>query len=178
MFTGARFPDSCSGTSNPFQQLTVNVLADLESHQQPKIAISGYFTWETTMTAREIASNVPGLRRISAQTVRNRLREKRFRARRPYFDAVQRRWHRLVQQSKGLGPVKLEASLIQRWIKIDAAEKIWPYTCLQPAEWEVRKELRPWGRQFRRRKCDGVGAISYARKTQLVHIYGDLNAVR
>jgi transposase len=33
-----------------------------------------------TMTAR---SNVPGLRRISAQTVRNRLRENDLRARRP-----------------------------------------------------------------------------------------------
>ena len=40
------------------------------------------------MTARETASNVPGLRRISAQTVRNRLRENGLRARRPYFGAV------------------------------------------------------------------------------------------
>jgi hypothetical protein len=34
MFTGARFPDSCNGTSNPVQQMTVNVLADLGSHQE------------------------------------------------------------------------------------------------------------------------------------------------
>jgi hypothetical protein len=46
-FTGARFPDSCNGSSNPVQKLTVNVLSDLGSHQQPKIATSGYFTWET-----------------------------------------------------------------------------------------------------------------------------------
>ena len=49
----------------------------------------------------------------------------------------------MVQQSKGLGPAKLEASLVQRWIRIHAAEKIWPYTCLQTPEWEVRKKLRP-----------------------------------
>ena len=35
----------------------------------------------------------------------------------------------MVQQNKGLGPAKLEASLVQRWIKIHAAEKRWPYTC-------------------------------------------------
>ena len=63
----------------------------------------------------------------------------------------------MVQQSKGLGPAKLEASLVQRWIKIHAAEKRWLYTCLQTPEWEVHKKLRPWGRQFRRRKCDYVG---------------------
>jgi hypothetical protein len=73
------------------------------------------------------------------------------------------------QQSKGLGPARCNRVrgwdlqnwrrvwLIQRWIKIHAAEKRWPYTCLQTPEWEVRKELRPWGRQFRRRTCDDVG---------------------
>jgi hypothetical protein len=47
MFSGARFPDSCNCTSNPIQQLTAIVLADLGSHQQPKITTSGYFIWET-----------------------------------------------------------------------------------------------------------------------------------
>jgi hypothetical protein len=32
MFIGARFPDSCNGTTNPVQQLIVNDLADLGSH--------------------------------------------------------------------------------------------------------------------------------------------------
>jgi hypothetical protein len=63
----------------------------------------------------------------------------------------------MVQQSKGLGSAKLEASVVQRLIKIHAAEKRWPYTCLQTPECEVRKELRPLGRQFRQRKCDDVG---------------------
>ena len=41
MLTGARFPDSCNGTSNPVQQLTVNILADLGSNEvnHKKIAI-------------------------------------------------------------------------------------------------------------------------------------------
>ena len=81
----------------------------------------------------------------------------------------------MVQQSKGLGPAKLEASLVQRLIKMHAAEKKWPYTCLQTPEWEGRKELRPSGRQFRRRKW---GAISYVRKTQLVHIPANLIVAR
>jgi hypothetical protein len=40
----------------------------------------------------------------------------------------------MVQQSKGLRPSKLEANLVQRWINIHAAEKRWPYTCLQTPE--------------------------------------------
>ena len=50
-----------------------------------------------TLTARETATNVPSLRRISAQTVRNRLRENGLRASlRPYFGAVLRRRYRLA----------------------------------------------------------------------------------
>ena len=59
-----------------------------------------------------------------------------------------------------------------------AAEKRWPYTYLQTPEWEVRKELRPWGRQFRRRKFDGVVCYILRRKTQLVHIQGNISAAR
>ena len=70
----------------------------------------------------------------------------------------------MVQQNKRLGHVKLEASLVQRWIKIHAAEKRWSYTCLKTPEWEVRKELRPWSRQFRRRKCDDVRCHILRRK--------------
>ena len=49
------------------------------------------------MTARETASNVPGPRRISTQTVRNHLRENDIRARSPYFGAGLRRRHRLAR---------------------------------------------------------------------------------
>ena len=49
------------------------------------------------MIARETTSNAPGLRRISAQTVRNDLRENGLRVRRPYFGAVLRRQHRIAR---------------------------------------------------------------------------------
>jgi hypothetical protein len=159
MFTGARFPDSCNGTTNPVQQITVNVLADLGSHQQPKY-IRVLHLRNRTVKARETASNVPGLWRISAQTVRNRLRENGFRARRLYFGAVLRRQHRLarVRWCNRVRGWYLQnwRWVVQRWIKIHAAERRWPYTCIQRPEWEVRKELRPWGRHFPRRKCDDV----------------------
>jgi hypothetical protein len=83
-----------------------------------------------------------------------------------------------VQQSKGLGPANQEASLVQRWIRIHAAEKRCPYTCLQTPELEVRKELRPWGRQCWRKRCDDVECHILRRNTQLVHIHGNLSAAR
>ena len=158
MFTGARFPDSCNGTSNPVQQLIVNVLADLGSHQQPTIATSGFFTGETG-EARPTASNIPGHRRISAQTVRNRLRENGLRAKCPYFGTVLRRRYRLARNRwcNRVGGCDLQN---WRWFwfsdEADSAEKRWPHMCIQTPELEVRTELRRWGRQFRRKKCDDV----------------------
>jgi hypothetical protein len=84
----------------------------------------------------------------------------------------------MVQQSKGMGPAKLEEGLVQQWIKIHAAEK--------------RLRTRVYRRRNERfaRNCvlevDIFGggsvmmrdAISYARKSQLVHIPGNLNAAR
>jgi len=68
------------------------------THQQPNITTSGYFTWETGQWQQEKQHQMPpGLRRISAQTVRNRLRENGLRTRRPYFGAVLRRRHRLTR---------------------------------------------------------------------------------
>ena len=50
-----------------------------------------------TVTTRETASNIPGLRWISAQRVRSRLGENGLRTRRPYFGAVLRRRDRLAR---------------------------------------------------------------------------------
>ena len=50
-----------------------------------------------TVTARATTLNVPDLRRISTQTVRNCLHENGLRTRRPYFVAVLRRRHRLAR---------------------------------------------------------------------------------
>ena len=153
------------------------------THQQPKIATSGYFIWETDRDSKRNSIKCPrSPTNIATDSQRpsplKRLTRQTSLIWRSTETSASTCNGPMVQQRKGLGPAKLEASLVQRWIKIHAADKRWMYTCLQTPECEVHKELRPWGRQFRRRKCDGVGAISYARKTQLVHIYGDLNAVR
>ena len=135
------------------------------------------------MTARQTASNVPGLWRISAQTVRNSLRENGLRVRRPYFGAILRRRYRLARV---------------RW-------------CNTVRGWELQNRRRVWfidesrlmlqkrygrTRVYRRRNerfarnCaledDNFGggsvimwgAISYTGKTQLVHIPGNRSAAR
>jgi hypothetical protein len=81
----------------------------------------------------------------------------------------------MMQQSKGVGPTKLEASLVQRWIKIHAAENRWPYTWLQTPEWEV-----PQGTASLRStiSAEDVGCHILRIKTQLVHIPGNLIAAR
>jgi hypothetical protein len=53
-----------------------------------------------TMTARDTVSNVPGLRRISTQTVRNRLRENGLRA-----WILIHRWIRITSIFAGLSPL-------------------------------------------------------------------------
>ena len=50
-----------------------------------------------TTTATNTAGQVPGLRRVSAQTIRNRLREAGLRARRPYVGPVLQRQHRRLR---------------------------------------------------------------------------------
>jgi hypothetical protein len=137
-----------------------------------------------TVTARETASNVPGLRRISAQTGRNRSVKTAYApTRRPYFGAVLRRRHRLATV---------------RW-------------CNSVRGWDLQNWRRVWFSDesrfmlqtrdgctpvYRRRNARFTrncvlevdnfgggsvmmwGAISYARKTQLLHIPGNLSAAR
>jgi hypothetical protein len=150
------------------------------THQQPKIATSGYFTWETGPWQQEKQHQCPRSPMNIGTDSRKPSPWKRITRQtsllwRSTETSASTCKGPMVQQSKGLWPAKLEASLVQRWIKMHAAEKKWPYTCLQTPEWEDRKELRPSGRQFRRRKW---GAMSYLRKTQLVHIPGKLSATR
>ena len=107
------------------------------THQQPKITSSGYFTWETRPWKQEkTTSYVRGLRRISAQTVRNRLRENGFRTHQTSLlwssteTSASTCKGLMVQQSKELESAKLEMSLVQLWIKIHAAGKTWLYSSL------------------------------------------------
>ena len=136
------------------------------------------------VTARETSSNIPGLRRIPAQTVRNRLHENGYaHTRRSYFAAVLRRRHRLarVQWCNSVRGWDL-----QNWRQVWFSDK--SRFMLQTRDGCIRV--------FKRRnemfagncvlEVDNFGggsvkiwgAISYARKTQLVHIPGNLNAAR
>ena len=130
------------------------------THQQPKIGTSGYFTWETGPW-HQISQVSNEYRRRQSETVS--VKTAYAPTRRPYFGAELRRRHRLARvrccnRVRVGKPAKLEERLVQRWIKIHVEDKRWLYTCLQTPECEVRKELRPWGRQSRRRKCDDVGS--------------------
>jgi len=121
------------------------------THQQPKIATSGYFTWETGSWQQDKQHQMPRVsdeyRHRQSQTVSMKTaytRQTSFLWCSTETSALTYMGP-MVQQSKGLGPAKLEASLVQRYVKIHAAEKRWPYTCLQTPEWKVRKKLLPWG---------------------------------
>lgn len=136
-----------------------------------------------TATATDTAGRVPGLRRLSAQTIRNRLREAGLRARRPYVGAILRRQHRRLRV---------------RW-------------CRNVLGWNLLHWRRVWfsdesryllqrrdGRQrvYRRRNerfADNCvaefdrfgggsvmvwGAISYTGRSDLVVVEGNLTAVR
>ena len=122
------------------------------THQQPKIATSRYCTWDIGPWQHEKQHLMSQISNQSRHRQSETVSVKTTYA--PDVLTLAQYWDVDLQGSDG---AKLEASLVRRWIKIHAAEKRWPHTCLQTPEWEVRKELRPWGRQFRRRKCDEVG---------------------
>jgi transposase len=134
-----------------------------------------------TVIASQTASNIPGLRMISAQTVRNRLREYGIHTRRPYVGAVLKRQHRRARVRWG--------SAVRIW---DLANwrRVWfsdeSVFMFERRDGRVRVYWRR-NEQFATNyvvevdNYDGgsvmvCGAISYARKTQLVPIQGKLNA--
>ena len=131
-----------------------------------------------TVTARETASNVPGLRRISAQTVRNGLLAKR-----PYFGAVLRRRHRLatVRLSNRVRGWDLQ-NWRRDWFSDESRFMLQKRDGCTPV-------YRRRNARFTRNcvlEVDNFGggsvmmwdAISYAQKTQMVHIPGNLSAAR
>ena len=80
-----------------------------------------------TVTASQTPSNIPDLRRISAQTVHNRFREHGKRSRRPYFGAVLKRQHRRarVRWYSTVRIWDLAKSLVQRLIQVHAWTTRW-----------------------------------------------------
>ena len=136
------------------------------------------------MTARETSSNIPGLRRIPAQTVRNRLHENSYApTRRSYFGAVLRRRHRLAR-------VQWCSSVrgwdLQNWRQVWFSDK--SRFMLQTRDDCIRVYKRRNERlagncvlevdNFGGGSVKMWGAISYARTTQLVHIPGNISAAR
>ena len=153
------------------------------THQQPKNATSGYFTWETGPWQQEKQHQMSQVSDEYRHRVRNRLRKIGLRAWRPYFGAVLRRRHRLPRV---------------RW-----CNRVW--------DWDLQNWRRVWfsdesrfmlqkrdgrTRVYRRRNARFArncvlqvdnfvrgsvmmwGAISYAWKTKLVRIPGNLSAAR
>jgi len=126
------------------------------------------------VTARETASNVPSLRRISAQTVKNRLHENGLRTHQTSFGAVLRRRHRLARvrwynrvrvwfsdESKFMLKTRDGCTRVYRRLNARFARN-----CVLEVDNLGGGSMMMWG------------AIYYARKTQLVHIPGNLNAAR
>jgi transposase len=125
-------------------------------------------------TPKSFIYGIPGLRRISSQTVRNRLRQKKavFRS---GIDAATQTWKSpLVQQIEGLDITKLATNLDQRRVSFSPVETWWQNTCIWAPEWAFLFLLCS-------RSGGGVmmwAAISNDRKTDLVHTPGNLTAVR
>ena len=80
-----------------------------------------------TVTASQTPSSINGLRSISAQTVRNRLREDGKRSKRPYFVAVLKRQHRrtMVRWHSTVRIWDLVKSLVQWLIQVHACTTRW-----------------------------------------------------
>jgi transposase len=136
-----------------------------------------------TVSASTIAVGIPGLRRMSSQTVRNRLRQHGIRPRRPYFGAVLTPLHRHERVRW--------CNRLRGWTFRNGC-RIWFSD-------ESRFLLQKWDgriRVYRRRnerfssscvqEVDNNGggsviiwvAISNDSKTELVHVPGNLTAVR
>jgi hypothetical protein len=103
-------------------------------HQQRKIATSGYFTWETGPWQQEKQHQMSQVSEEYRHRQSETVSVKTSLLWRSTETSASTCNGPMVQQSKGLGPAKLEVSLVQRWIKIHAAEKRWPYTCLKTSE--------------------------------------------
>jgi hypothetical protein len=120
-------------TSLQIQYLLCTPLArsTARTHQQPKIATSGYFTWETGPWQQEKQHQMSQVSEEYRHRQSETVSVKTSLLWRSTETSASTCNGPMVQQSKGLGPAKLEVSLVQRWIKIHAAEKRWPYTVSQ-----------------------------------------------
>ena len=178
MFTGSRFPDSCNGTSNPVQQLT-----DLVTYQQPKIIHPGTSPEKPDRDSKKNSIKCPRSATNIGTDSLKRLRENSLRARRSYFGAVLKRRLRLARI--------IWCNIVRDW-DLQNWRRVWfcdeSRFILQKRDGRTRVYRRR-NKRFTRScvlEVDNFGggsvmmfgAIFYARKCQLVHIPGNLNAAR
>ena len=136
-----------------------------------------------TVTAAYTADNVPGLRRVSAQTIRNRLKEHGIRPMRPHTGPVlehhhrraRLRWTRNVRQWNLLHWRRIWFSDESRFMlyRHDGRMRVYRRRNERYARQCVREVDRHGG--------GGVmmwAGISVNDRTELVHVQGNLNAVR
>ena len=142
-----------------------------------------FYLRNRTVSASTTAVGIPGLRRISLQTVRNWLRQHDIRPRRPYFGAVLTPLHR---RKRVLWCNILRGWTFRNWCRIWFSDE--SRFLLQKRDGRIRV--------YRRRNehftsscvqevdsyCGGsvmmLAVISNDTKTELVHVPGNLTAVR
>ena len=135
-----------------------------------------------TTSATYTANNIPGLKRISAQTVRNRLRRHGIRSMRPYVGPVLRRHHR---RERLRWCRRLRQWNLLNWRRISFSDE--SRFSLYHRDGRTRVYIRR-GERFQRNcvlQVDRFGgggvmmwaAISMNARTDLVHVQGNLTAV-
>lgn len=136
-----------------------------------------------TVSAEYTAHNIPGLRRISAQTVRNRLRQHGIRPMRPYTAPVLRRQHRRarLRWCRNVRPW----TLVQ-WRRIWFSDESRFLLYRHDGRMRVYRRRNERYAQHCIQGVDRYGggsvmmwaAISVDGRTDLVHVQGNLTAVR
>jgi len=136
-----------------------------------------------TASASTTAVGIPGLRRISSQTVRNWLRQHDIRPRRPYFGVVLTPLHR---RERVCWCNRLRGWIFRNWCRIWFSDECCFF--LQKRDDRIRVYRRR-NQRFSSscvQEVDRYGgggvmmwvAISNDSKTELVHVPGNLTAVR
>jgi hypothetical protein len=138
------------------------------TQQQPKSLHSGTSPEKPDRDSKRNSIKCPRSP-TNMDTVRNLLRENGLRVRRPYFGAVLRPRHRFARVRSCN---RVRGWDLQNWRRVWFSDE--SKFILQKRDGRTRVYKRRNKRIAR--KCDD--AISYARKSQLVRILGNLNAAR
>jgi transposase len=129
-----------------------------------------------TVTATATAAGIPSLRRIYTQTVRNRLRQRKIRPRRPYVGSVLTQVHScacVIHLGSGLWGTSAEFDSAMR-VPFSSPKIWWPSPCIQSSKLLFLPCLRTGSWQiWRWRRHDMGAAISYNHRTNSVRVQGN-----